>query len=94
MAAITISNSEYRPCYVDGKKALFHKWNEIAEVQAPGFAIGSSPGGQLKATFGLIEFEDGTVREVYPNKIKFADNKIKEYSFDEEVIKNEQKQSK
>jgi len=80
---------EYRPCYVDGKKALFHKWNDIAVVQAPGFAVGSSPGGQLKETFGLVEFEDGTVREVSPHKIKFADRKIKEYYFDGESAKDE-----
>lgn len=90
---ITISTSEYRPCYVEGKKALFHKWNDVAEVQAAGFAIGSSPGGQLKATFGLVEFEDGTVKEVLPHKIKFADKKINEYYFDEEVIQSEQKAS-
>lgn len=77
-----INHVKYRPCFVDGKKALFHKWNDRAEVQAPGFAIGSSPGGQLKATFGLVEFEDGTVREVEPYSIRFADNIISEYSFD------------
>lgn len=29
---ITISSSEYRPCIVDGKKALFHKWNDFANT--------------------------------------------------------------
>lgn len=81
---ITITMSEYRPCIVGGKKALFHKWNEYAEIQAPGFAIGSSPGGQLKSTFGMVEFEDGTVGEVNPCKIRFIDRKIKDYCFDTE----------
>lgn len=25
-STITITTAEYRPCYVDGKKALFHRW--------------------------------------------------------------------
>lgn len=25
---ITMTTSEYRPCYVDGIKALFHRWEE------------------------------------------------------------------
>lgn len=25
---IKIQNAEYRPCFVDGKKALFHRWAE------------------------------------------------------------------
>ena len=36
-------------------------------------AIGGHPAGIIAATFAIIELEDGTVKEVYPNKIKFAD---------------------
>lgn len=25
---IKIQNAEYRPCFVDGRKALFHRWEE------------------------------------------------------------------
>ena len=28
LGEITIKTTEYRPCYVDGKKALFHRWEE------------------------------------------------------------------
>lgn len=81
---ITIKTIDYRTCLVKGKKALFHKWNEFSNVVAPGIAVGSAPGGQIKYTLGLVEYEDGTVEEVLPHSIKFIDNKIKEYAFKEE----------
>lgn len=34
-----------------------------------------------KRTLGLVEYEDGKVAEVEPTRIKFVDNKIKEYAF-------------
>ncbi len=32
-----MANNETRPCYVTGKKATFHRWNEIR------FAINEAP---------------------------------------------------
>lgn len=29
---ITMTSAEYRPCYVNDKKALFHKWTDKEEV--------------------------------------------------------------
>ncbi len=78
---ITIATSEYRPCYVDGKKALFHKWVDKSEIVSPSVLKGGHAGGVICDTFGLVEFENGVVGEVYPHKIKFADNKIHEYAF-------------
>lgn len=43
---ITINSSEYRPCVVDGKKAVFHRWHEFCNIVEPGLAIGSHPGGK------------------------------------------------
>lgn len=80
---ITISTSEYRPCYVNGKKALFHKWEEFAKPIAPSALIGGDPGGQIKYTLGLIEYEDGQIAKVEPTCIKFCDYKLNEYAFDE-----------
>lgn len=31
-STITIKSGEYRPCMVNGKKALFHKWTEKENV--------------------------------------------------------------
>nr|DAW37521.1 MAG TPA: SEA domain [Caudoviricetes sp.] len=28
---LTITNSEYRPCVVDRKKAMFHRWESLLE---------------------------------------------------------------
>ena len=41
------------------------------------------PGGQLCQLFGIVEYEDGQVSEVYPNKILFLDNKLAGYDFTE-----------
>lgn len=31
----------------------------------------------------VVEYEDGTVDEVEPRQIRFVDNKIKDYAFEE-----------
>ena len=74
---ITLTTSEQRPCTVDGKKAVFHRWHEICNVVEAGIAIGSHPAGQIKYTLGTVEFEDGTVQEVAPHKIKFKDGMVR-----------------
>lgn len=45
---------------------------------------GGHPGGQISATFGLVEYEDGTMHEVEPQNIRFVDGRINEYGFWEE----------
>lgn len=75
---VTFTNNEYRICEVDGKKALFHRWNEHCNVVEPSPMIGGTPGGQIKYITGIVEFEDGSVREFYPEEITFNDNKLKE----------------
>lgn len=65
---------ELRPCLVKGKKAVFHKWIEKTDVC------------NNKYSAGLVEFEDGTLDEVYYGKIKFIDNKINEYAFEEKML--------
>lgn len=79
---IEIKN-ELRPCLVKGAKALFHKWVDYQKPVPGGITPIDPPPGQIKCTFGLVEYENGQVEEVSPNKIEFCDNKIKEYAFDE-----------
>lgn len=62
-----------RPCWVNGERAMFHTWFNRAQVAPPSMAIGGSPGGQLWELFGLVELEDGHMREVYPSDVVFAD---------------------
>ena len=64
---------ERRPCYVDGKKAMFHQWINRAQIAPPSPMIGGHNGGQLWDVFGLVEMEDGQMREVYPTEVIFAD---------------------
>lgn len=66
---------EYRPCKVYGKRALFHCWEEVAEIQ--GAYLAGQVGGQLKQTFGIVETEDGKIKSVMPEVIKFCGDKVK-----------------
>lgn len=57
-------SGEYRACYVRGKKALFHRWGDKVRVYPE----------QMSNTVGIVEFEDGTVDEVFPREIRFDCN--------------------
>lgn len=35
----------------------------------------------ISQTFAIVEYEDGTVAEVEPTELKFADNNMREYAF-------------
>ncbi len=75
---IVIKTIDYRPCFVNERKALFHKWiesNNLADIFQ-------------RSTLGLIEYEDGQVDEVVLAKIKFCDNLIEEYAFKESGKEN------
>lgn len=61
-----------RPCFVDGKRALFHRWEDKAQVIGESPLAGGHSAGQLWVVVGIVEFEDGTVKEVYPYNIRFA----------------------
>lgn len=78
VTASKMTDSEYRPCFVKGKKALFHRWADRAQVVGESILKGGHPAGQLWEVFGIIEYEDGTINEAYPNEIRF----IKEESGD------------
>lgn len=71
-----------RPCIVNDKKALFHRWNEISNVVDASPFIGGHPGGIIKFTRGIIEYEDGTISECNPTEIRFVDRIFNEYCFE------------
>lgn len=64
--------TELRPCIVDGRKALFHKWDKERNLL------------NQEDIVALVEYEDGQVDTVTRNRIKFVDNKIKEFCFESE----------
>lgn len=87
---ILITTSEYRPCYVGDRKALFHKWGYSQRVVPPSLLKGGHSGGTISTTYGIVEYEDGKVAEVYPSDIRFVDNKLEGYAFgDEDNTKKE-----
>ena len=70
---VLITN-EKRPCYIDDRKALFHGWSDRAEAIDESPLVGGHPAGIIKWTVGIVEYEDGTVQEIAPTKIRFADD--------------------
>lgn len=74
-----------RPCLIDPEgnqtKAWFHRWTERSEIIPPSPMIGGHSGGVLKYALALVEFEDGHVREVAPERVKFTDTEIRDCYF-------------
>ena len=80
MFVTTIVNDGKRPCYVEKKdatrKAIFHRWIDL-----------SCP---ITQTLALVEYEDGTVEQVKPVSIRFADGgEFDEYIWEEEENETE-----
>lgn len=93
---ITFQSGEYRPCIVDEKRALFHRWIDKDQIiLKTGFVLKHEhaeairqrfekdfivPSGmtaeKTRVTLGIVEFEDGTIQEVLPTRIKFLDGGI------------------
>lgn len=80
---ITVRNSEYRPCLIDGKiKALFHRWEHCSEIVPPSPMKGGHAGGVIQGDIGIVEFEDGQIEKALPRQIRFTDNIFNEYCFE------------
>ena len=75
--SITITQEiDYRQCYVNGRRALWHRWVNTARPQLP---KGQEPSEntryfQFRNTHGLVEYEDGTMDLVWPRDIQFVDH--------------------
>lgn len=64
-------------------KALFHCWNHKPEVIGRSYLRTDRPTTRVFQTFGIVEYEDGTIHEVEPTQIRFVDNAMSEYAFPE-----------
>ena len=62
-----------RPCLVNGRKALFHRWMERRWLVDASPLQGGHPGGLCAMTMALVEDERGQIREVYPREVHFLD---------------------
>lgn len=71
---------EYRPCFVKGQKALFHRW--VEQVERHRNTYGSLY--FMPVVLGIIESEDGHIGQYYPHEIVFCDGLINQYGFKEE----------
>lgn len=79
---ITVRNSQYRTCIVDGRNALFHSWEQWSEIVPPSPMVGGHGGGVVQGTFGIVEYGDGQIEKVLPYQIRFTDNIFAEYCFE------------
>lgn len=66
---------DLRPCVIEGRRALFHRWiNSAHPVPPRGAEINEKTRYfQFRRTEGLVEYEDGTIDRVFPTAIKFLD---------------------
>ena len=62
-----------RLCTVNGKKALFHRWDQRSKIVNPSPQENGQQGGTIQFTNGIIEYEDGVVDSVSSYKIVFKD---------------------
>ena len=87
-SVIVSQETEYRPCYVHGCRALFHRWINTANPILPKGVDPSDEKAryfQHRSTTGLVEYADGTMGRVWPQEIRFIDSaqRFKEYDWDQ-----------
>ena len=77
-------NFERRPCWVKGKKALFHRWVDSARPVKPRGLEDTETMAryQVAHVHGLVEFEDGTLERVWPQDIQFTDTAAEFEAYD------------
>lgn len=73
---ITLSTCEGRPCWVRGRRAIFHRWTDSARPVKP-VSNDQDTDERLQkwSVHGLVEYEDGHMEREWPNSIRFADSR-------------------
>lgn len=78
MAAFNIMNimNHTRPCWVNGRRAIFHRWTDSARPVKPRGVEDeeTTERYQLHTVHALVEYEDGTMSRVWPRTVQFADS--------------------
>lgn len=78
------------------RKAMFHEWVHWQSVVKPmcNNIHHPVPYGQTSNTYGLVEYEDGSLDFIIPRRIKFVDGKVSTLwattgHFEDELIKED-----
>lgn len=67
---LSMDELQARPCEVDGVPALFHRWVEgsrVINLDVIAFKM-----DVLHNTYALVEYRDGTVGKVEPERVRFV----------------------
>lgn len=71
---LSMDECQHRPCEVDGRPALFHRWiEEDCELTQ----VAGLFNEVIHHTFALVEYQDGTIATVKPELIRFTDRLTK-----------------
>ena len=62
-----------RLCIVNERKALFHCWEQKAEIVPPSPMRDGHSGGIIRYAVAIIEYEDGSVAEIPASEVTFLD---------------------
>lgn len=70
-----IIKQERRPCWVNGRRAMFHQWANSARAVVPRGMTeeDTQERYQYHSVRGIVEYEDGTMDRAWPSEIQFAD---------------------
>ena len=90
---IIFSTSENRPCWVGGRRAIFHRWTDSARPAKARKKTDDEEQQELQLQIhnvhALVEYEDGTVEREWPNRIHFADSADKFAQWDWDAMERE-----
>lgn len=80
---IKFTTIEGRPCWVDGRRAIFHRWSDSARPVKGTAEDPAWEGSYQKwSVHAIVEYEDGTVERHWPNQIHLADSAQQFAAFD------------
>ena len=70
-----IYTPEPRPCIVQGRRAIWHRWSDSARPKPPRGMTEEENAQffQVWNVHAIVEFEDGTVARVWPSNVQFVD---------------------
>jgi hypothetical protein len=71
---------DLRPCIVNGKKALFHTFEQFSKIVPPSLMVGGDNGGVMAEVFAIVEYEDGKVGRAYISELIFTDRNPSEHT--------------